>query len=380
MRDKRKFFGPLGRSLFTLRQKCIFEKYMEKMSTNKKSIPTLFYLAAVVVIIAGIMYSSDIVTQFLMAVFVAIIASKPVNFLEKKGVPSGLSVGIVLLFIIVLTSTLGGFVGSSVARFTANLDQYNETVTMALQGLVTYLDSMGLNVSKETIFKTVDPGTIMNFTATLLNGLGSLMGNMAMILLIVAFILAENSSYGVKLKAILFEPEKSMSKISSAMDQINQYLGIKTITSLATGFIIGIALWVIGVDFPFMWGMIAFLMNYIPNIGSIIAAVPALFMAFISQGFAGMLWTGGIFLVVNIIIGSVIEPKIMGKGLGISTLVVLLSLVFWGWILGTVGMFLSIPLTLAAKIAFESYDSTKWISVLLGTEEDAEAALNEKRK
>ena len=103
-------------------------------------------------------------------------------------------------------------------------------------------------------------------------------------------------------------------------------------------------------------------------------------MAFISQGFAGMLWTGGIFLVVNIIIGSVIEPKIMGKGLGISTLVVLLSLVFWGWILGTVGMFLSIPLTLAAKIAFESYDSTKWISVLLGTEEDAEAALNEKRK
>jgi predicted PurR-regulated permease PerM len=192
--------------------------------------------------------------------------------------------------------------------------------------------------------------------------------------------LAESSSYGVKLRAILNSPESSMTSISAAMIQINQYLGIKTITSFATGVIIALSLWIIGVDFPFMWGLIAFLMNYIPNIGSIIAAIPALFMAFISVGFGGMIWTGVIFLIVNIGIGSVLEPRIMGKGLGISTLVVLLSLIFWGWILGTVGMFLSIPLTLAAKIAFESQESTKWVAVLLGTEEDANAILESKDK
>lgn len=349
-------------------------------TVNKNSIPTVFYLAATVVVVSGVMYASDIVTQFLMAVFVAIIASKPVAYLEKKGVPSGLSVGIVLILIISLTSTFGGLIGASVARFTANLDQYNETVTDALHGLFSYMDSIGVNVSKEALMKTADPGTIMNLTANLLNSLGSLMGNMAMILLIVAFMLAESSSYGIKLKAILQRPESSMKGISSAMDQINQYLGIKTMTSLATGFIIGIGLWIVGVDFPFMWGLIAFLMNYIPNIGSVIAAVPALFMAFISQGFGGMMWTGLIFMVVNIVIGSVIEPKIMGKGLGISTLVVLLSLIFWGWILGTVGMFLSIPLTLAAKIAFESSENTKWVAVLLGTEDDAKVIMNEKLK
>ncbi|MFT4753531.1 MAG: AI-2 transport protein TqsA, partial [Salibacteraceae bacterium] len=164
-----------------------------------------------------------------------------------------------------------------------------------------------------------------------------------------------------------------------AMSQINQYLAIKTVTSFITGLVIGLLLWAIGVDFPFMWGLIAFLMNYIPNIGSIIAAVPAMFMAFINLGPSGIIWTGTIFLAINITIGSVIEPKIMGKGLGISTLVVLLSLIFWGWILGTIGMFLSIPLTLAAKIAFESQESTKWIAILLGTERDAEAIIEERK-
>lgn len=348
------------------------------MGTNRKSIHSIFYIAALVVVMAGVMYASDIVTQFLMAVFVAIIATKPVGFLVKKGVPSGVAVGLVVIFIIILTSTLGGLIGSSVARFTANLDTYNETVSDALHGVFVYLESMGVNVSRETLINTADPGTIMNFTAKLLNGLGSLMGSMAMILLIVAFMLAESSSYGVKLRVILNQPDNSISNISSAMTQINQYLGIKTMTSLATGVIIGLALWLLGVDFPFMWGMIAFLMNYIPNIGSIIAAVPAMFMAFISIGYGGFIWTGVIFVVVNITIGSIIEPRIMGKGLGLSTLVVLLSLIFWGWVLGTVGMFLSIPLTLAAKIAFESHESTKWVAVLLGTEEDAVNTLNNK--
>lgn len=351
---------------------------MTDINDSKKAFPTIFYLAAIVIVLGGVMYASDIVTQFLMAVFVAIIASKPVRFLQRKGVPGGVSVTIVLIFIILLTSFLGGVIGSSVAKFTTNQDLYSEKVSHATHGLFDFLESRGINTSKERIIKTVDPGMIMNFTAKILNGLGSLMGNMAMILLIVAFMLAEQSSYGVKIRAIMNKPESSMSNITVAMDQINQYLGIKTITSLSTGVIIGLLLWAIGVDFPFMWGLIAFLMNYIPNIGSIIAAIPAMFMAFISLGASGMVWTIVIFLAVNIIIGSIIEPRIMGKGLGISTLVVLLSLIFWGWVLGTTGMFLSIPLTLAAKIAFESQESTKWMAVLLGTEEDANDIINQR--
>ena len=346
----------------------------------KKGYPVIFYFAATVIVISGVMYASDIVTQFLMSIFVAVIATKPVHFLEKKGVPSGVAIAIVLILVILITSFFGGLIGASIGRFTNNIDAYNESVTLAFHGFFTYLESIGVNVSKEGIASSLDPGTIMNFTAKVLNGLGGLMGNMAMILLIVAFMLAESSSYGVKLKAILNQPDSSLKNITNAMSQVNQYLGIKTITSLSTGAIIGVMLWLIGVDFPFMWGLIAFLMNYIPNIGSFIAAIPAMLMAFVSVGFGGMMWTGAVFFVVNITIGSFIEPRIMGKGLGISTLVVLLSLIFWGWILGTTGMFLSIPLTLAAKIAFESNSSTKWVAVLLGTEEDAISVLNHRNE
>ena len=350
------------------------------MNTQKREVPTIFYLAAIVIVLGGVIYSAQIVTQFLMAIFIAVIASKPVSYLESKRIPSGFAVAIVLLFIVLITSSLGGVIGSSVAKFSANLDVYDAKVSSGIESIFDLLRSMGINVSTDGLLNAIDPGTIMNFTAKLLNGLGSLMGNMAMILLIVAFMLGESSSYGVKLKAILNKPEFSMHGITEAMSQINQYLGIKTMTSFATGLIISLLLWAIGIDFPFMWGLIAFLMNYIPNIGSIIAAIPAMFMAFINLGASGVLWTGAIFLAVNVIIGSIIEPKIMGRGLGISTLVVLLSLIFWGWVLGTIGMFLSIPLTLAAKIAFESQESTKWIAVLLGTEEDAQQILLNKVK
>ncbi|MGK0286555.1 MAG: AI-2 transport protein TqsA [Salibacteraceae bacterium] len=349
------------------------------MSTPKREIPTIFYLAAIVIVLGGVIYSAQIATQFLMAIFIAVIASKPVGYLQRKGLPSGFAVAAVLLLIVLLTSTLGGVLGSSVARFTANLDDYDEKVSAGITSIFHLIRSFGIHISTEGILNTIAPGAIMSLTASLLNGLGSLMGNMAMILLIVAFMLAESSSYGVKLKAILNKPEHSMEGITVAMSQINQYLAIKTVTSFITGLVIGLLLWSIGVDFPFMWGLIAFLMNYIPNIGSIIAAVPAMFMAFINLGPSGIIWTGTIFLAINITIGSVIEPKIMGKGLGISTLVVLLSLIFWGWILGTIGMFLSIPLTLAAKIAFESQESTKWIAILLGTERDAEAIIEERK-
>jgi predicted PurR-regulated permease PerM len=200
--------------------------------------------------------------------------------------------------------------------------------------------------------------------------MGVIMGNWVMILLIVGFILAEADSFPLKLSAILNRPQHSIHQISEVVDQINHYLGIKTITSLMTGVIIAVSLWILGVDFPIVWGLIAFLFNYIPNIGSIIAAVPAMFMALVSLGLFGLLWTAVIFLVVNMVIGNILEPKIMGSGLGISTLVVLLSLIFWGWILGTAGMFLSIPLTLVAKIAFESNPSTRWIAIILDSEED----------
>ena len=125
-------------------------------------------------------------------------------------------------------------------------------------------------------------------------------------------------------------------------------------------------LWLLGVDHAQLWGVMAFLLNFVPNIGSIIAAVPAVLLALVQLGMGTALFVAAGYLVVNIVIGSVLEPRFMGRGLGLSTLVVFLSLVFWGWVLGPVGMLLSVPLTITVKLALDSSKDTRWLGILLG--------------
>jgi predicted PurR-regulated permease PerM len=124
---------------------------------------------------------------------------------------------------------------------------------------------------------------------------------------------------------------------------------------------------IIGVDFPILWGLLAFLLNYIPSIGSIIAAIPAVLLALIQLGIGEALFAGLGYLVVNFVMGNIIEPRFMGSSLGISTLVVFLSLVFWGWVFGPIGMLLSVPLTMSIKIALDSKENTLWLSTLLSS-------------
>ena len=139
-----------------------------------------------------------------------------------------------------------------------------------------------------------------------------------------------------------------------------------------TGVAVGIWVALVGVDFALLWGLLAFVLNYIPNFGSLVAAVPAILLAWVQLGPAAALLVALGYLVVNITMGSVLEPRIMGQGLGLSTLVVFLSLLAWGWILGTVGMFLAVPLTVALRIVLESNPSTRWIAVLMGPADEAE--------
>jgi predicted PurR-regulated permease PerM len=159
----------------------------------------------------------------------------------------------------------------------------------------------------------------------------------------------------------------SLKRFEAFSNAVNQYLAIKTLVSIFTGFAVGIWLWVLGVDFPLLWGVSAFLLNFIPNIGSIIAALPAVMLAFVQLGgvSSGLAALG--FLVVNLVVGNIIEPRYMGKGLGLSTLVVFLSLILWGWVFGAVGMLLSIPLTIIVKLALEANPKTRWLALMLGS-------------
>ncbi|NIP16571.1 MAG: AI-2E family transporter [Pseudomonadales bacterium] len=331
-------------------------------STSK----TLIILATLIVIAAGIKAAEALMVPFLLAAFIATIASTPVFWLERHRVPAGISIALVMLGIIVMITGVGAVVAQSAGAFTDRLPFYQARLTELVQTAVAYVEMTGLNVSEETLLSYFDPGTALVMAGNTLRGLGGALSNGFLILLTVIFILAEASSFPRKLQEVLADPDSDLPYFVRFAENVNRYIGIKTTISVITGILVGLMLAVLGVDFPALWGLLAFLLNYVPTIGSLIAAIPAMLLALIQLGPLTAAVAGIGFFVINVLMGNVVEPRYMGRGLGLSTLVVFVSLVFWGWMLGPVGMLLSVPLTMTAKIAMEANPSSEWLAVLLG--------------
>jgi predicted PurR-regulated permease PerM len=340
---------------------------MEAKGGLPKGIRILLTAACFVVVIAGMRAATEIMVPFLLSIFIAIICSPPLSLMQKKGVPNTLAVLVILIGIIAVGSLLVVLVGTSLNGFSSSLPVYQARLTQKTAALVSWLNGLGLELSSEVLSDYFDPGKVMGMIANTLTGLRGVLTNVFLIVLTVFFILLEASGFPKKLYIAVSSPEASITSLTNFTENINRYLAIKTLISLFTGLAIWIWLALLGVDYPLLWGLLAFLLNYVPNIGSIIAAVPAVLLAFIQLGVSSALLTCLGYAVVNVVIGNIIEPRVMGERLGLSTLVVFLSLVFWGWVLGPVGMLLSIPLTMIVKIALMSNNDTRWIAIMLGS-------------
>lgn len=352
---------------------------MENKSQISKAVISAFLFAAFIIIIAGMKYASNLITPLLLALFISIICAQPMAWLARKKVSHGLSILIVLTGVNLILFLIGQLIGRSIGKFTKDAPYYasrlNEIATNTFQSL----NEMGMNMSPDQLKSIFNVGKVMNTTAGMLGDLGGLMGNTVIVMFIVVFILMELNAFAVKTIAIVNTPNKSLNYLPKIGNSIRHYLGIKTLVSLATGVLIWIGLRLIGVEYAGVWAMIAFLMNFIPQIGSFLAMIPAILFALVQVGFGGALGTLITFVSVNLVMGSIVEPRVMGKGMGLSTLVVFISLIFWGFVFGTVGMFLSVPLTMAIKVILEQNENTRWIAILLGTQKEAEVVI-ERRK
>ena len=353
---------------------------MINQSLHKSKFSPALSWAAIIILIAGMMYAKSMITLVLLALFISVICAQPILWLGKRKVHHGLDMFIVLVGVVSIFFGLGELIGGSVKQFIQDAPKYEASLNSMAASLIQSLNDRGLSISYEDISNMLDPGKIISFTAGAISEVGGIMGNIVLIFFIVFFLLLELSSFPIKTKAISKSLDESLDYLTRISQSIRHYLGIKTIISLITGILIWIILLIIGVDYAILWGLIAFLLNYIPNIGSIIAGIPAVLFALVQLGLGGALWTLGGFVAVNTIMGNIIEPRMMGKGMGLSTFIVFLSLVFWGYVLGTVGMFLSVPLTMTVKIMLEQNEKTRWIAILLGTHEDAQAALEKKKE
>jgi len=348
----------------------------DNLSSSKETSPFVI-MAAIIIILAGMMYASSIVAPFLLALFVSIILSQPVQWLVRKRVPLWLAIVLVLLGGIAIFIGMGEIIGTSLSSFTNDAPKYAARLNAMGSSFFQYLQEQGFDISKEQLGDMFDPGKIMSLTAGILGELGSLMGNAFLVFFIILFLLLEDQSFAYKAKVLTRRPDKSVAFLNRIGKSIRHYLSIKTVISLITGLLIWICLVIIGVKYAIVWALIAFLLNYIPTIGSILAGIPTVLFALVQIGFGGAIWTLVVFVAVNTVIGNVVEPKMMGKGLGLSSLVVFIALVFWGFLLGTVGMFLSVPLTMALKIMLEQNEKTRWIAILLGTQQEAKILMKD---
>ena len=326
----------------------------------------LVMLAAFVVVVAGMKAAASLLVPFLLALFLSILIAAPFSWLQRKGLPAGVALLVVLGLFIVAVFLVGTLVGTSVQDFYNSLPVYQARLQDMTAGFMTWLGGMGLPLSGELVSEYMDPRKAMKLVADMLSGMGTLLTNGFLILVTVIFIMLEAAGFPDKWRVARADAEGALDRFYTAIGNINRYMAIKTLTSLVTGIIIAVWLAIIGVDYPVLWGVLAFLLNFVPNIGSIIAAVPAIVLALVQLGPGSAALTAAGYLVVNIGIGTFLEPRFMSTGLGLSTLVVFLSLVFWGWVLGPVGMLLSVPLTIAIKIALDSHEDTRWMSVMLG--------------
>lgn len=336
----------------------------------------LFVMAAFVIVVAGMRAAEAILVPFLLSLFIAVICTPPLLWLKKKGIPNGLAMLIVIVIIVVFGSLVGTIAGGAISDFRGDLPIYQMRLADLTTELFTKLESMGVSVDISQLREHFKPSVALSMAGNTLAQLGNIMTNAFLILLTVVFILAEEVGFTEKIK-VFKNSDKTVHAVEQFTSGVNQYVAIKTLMSLLTGIVISLWLWFLEVEYVVLWGMMAFLLNFVPTLGSVIAAVPAVLLALVQLGVGDAVLVGLGYLAVNFGVGNILEPRVMGRGLNLSALVVFLSLVFWGWVLGPIGMLLSIPLTMTLKIAFESFEETSWLGVVLGSGQDLASMSNQ---
>ena len=325
--------------------------------------------ASVVVLIYGMQAAQRILVPILVAVFLAVICTPLLHGMRRLRIPAGIAVFVIVAGIIGILALAAAFVGGSVAEFTARLPFYEQQLNDKLAAIAAQFDQQ---LSIGELLDQIQPASPMELVANLFTGLQSLFANFFLIIFTVIFLLLEASTMPRKLQLVLAGSHADPDYFKRFTGSVQHYLGLKTVISLVTGALAGSLCAVIGLDFPVLWGLLAFLFNYVPTIGSLLAAIPPVALALVQFGVVQSAIIAVGYLVLNVAIGGLIEPRIMGRGLGLSTLVVFLSLVFWGWVFGPIGMLLSVPLTMTAKIALESGEGTAPLAILMGSADAAQ--------
>lgn len=345
----------------------------ERAGQPGRALRALVAAACVVILFAGLKASGDILLPVIFSVFLSILAAPGVRALQRIGVPVPLAILLVVAAVAGVLLTFTAVIAGTVRTFTARLPEYEQPMQQLVTQVLAELQRLGIAEDVSDLRSMLQPSQIMALVGQTLNATVGILSRLVIVTLTMTFILFEQSELAKKTAVAFGTGTRLDGPFANAPADVQRYLFIKTCVSLVTGVLVGAWCYLLGLDFALMWGLLAFLLNYIPTIGSILAAIPPILLALVQLGFLPAVGIAVGYIVVNICLGNLLEPRLLGRSLGLSPLVVFLSLLFWGWLWGPAGMLICVPMTVIAKLVLESHDDTRWIAVLLGSARDLQS-------
>ncbi len=334
----------------------------------------LLGLACLVVIAFGMQQAKAVITPILLALILAILFVPIQRNLQRRGMPSWLALLIVMLIVLAVVSGLISITVVSVTSFVNRIPEYSTELQRLVDSVILMVDTLPVDLDQLLNLEMFDVTQIMNLAGNLLGGLLDVFSNWFFVILLVAFMMADFARLPAKLQRIYLHDEQ-MQTLAGLLRDIRRYVSITTQTGLLTGVLNAFLLILMGVDFAVLWGVLGFLMNYIPNLGVIISIIPPALLALLEFGWGQLLIVVIGYVLINIFIENILKPRVLGEDLNISPLFVIISLVAWGYILGPAGTILAVPLTLiTTKLVLENSEETRWMAVLMTASIKQEAA------
>ncbi|MCE5338767.1 MAG: AI-2E family transporter [Methanomicrobiaceae archaeon] len=318
--------------------------------------------AAVVIVLAGIRAATPILGPFLVAVFFAMITAPVMTWLTHRGVPPVLAAGTVVAGLIAVLVGTTLFLGAALTGFLLSLPRYEK----ALEAQAATLASYGIDPASIRVWDYIDQGMVIQQAAELARQIGSITFDAFIVFVAIGFLLLEAPRLAATLRRRLGPGSSPYRHLTQSGRLLVEYVVVRTKVNLVTGVGTGLFLALLGIEFAALWGFVAFVLSYVPYIGLVAAAIPPTLLALIDFGPAGAVAVIAAVALIDAAAENLVLPRMAGRELNLSPFVVLFSVVFWGLILGAVGVFLAIPLTIAVKLFLESWEETRWIGELMG--------------
>jgi predicted PurR-regulated permease PerM len=321
--------------------------------------PALQYLvgaAAIVIIITGMKASAGMLNQVLIALLLSMCIIPLPAWLIKRGMTRWLAIVASMVLILI-----GGFLFSilmvrSISDVVASLPAYEERMNVFYQEFLEFAASNNINVADLLKRADIGPEKIIGFAGAAVNVLTNFVTSSFIIVLLIAFMVIELVTYSDMIKKGKMDKIMAMSWIHSMGGDLRKYVNITAFGGIITAVLNYFLLLILGVDFPFLWAVLSFLMNFVPNIGFIISFIPPALLALVNLGTTQALFVLGGFWLINALVENVFRPVFMKESLNISLLTTFLSLIFWGWVLGLPGAILGVPLTLVVIKIYNQFN------------------------